>query len=98
MKAAPLSDVARLAIEDFRRAHPETLNAARASDLATAVELALLSAVRAERRACAAECTRRGELWQRTADQPGATEVARVEGQLRSNEALYLADLIATRA
>jgi hypothetical protein len=97
MKAAPLSDVARLAVEDFRRAHPEVLTAALASDLTTAVELALLSAVRAERRACAAECSRRGELWQRTTDQPGATEIARVEGQHRSNEALYLADLIATR-
>jgi hypothetical protein len=98
MKTAPLSDVARLAVEDFRRAHSGLLAPADASDLATAVELALLSAVRAERRACAAECTRRGELWQRAADQPGAAEAARLEGEHRANEALYLADLIATRA
>jgi hypothetical protein len=97
MKAAPLSDVARLATEEFRRAHPEVLTAALASHLTTAVEMALLSAVRAERRACAAECTRRGELWQRTADQPGVTEISRIESEHRANEALYLADSIATR-
>jgi hypothetical protein len=95
---APLSDVARVAAEDFRRAHPDAVPSALANELASAIELALLSAVRAERRACAAACARRGELWQRTADKPGANEAMRVEADHRANEALYLADLIAARA
>jgi hypothetical protein len=95
---APLSDVARVAVEDFRRAHPGAIPAALASELVSAVEMALLSAVRAERRACAAECARRGELWQRTADKPDSPERVRIEAEHRANEALVLADSIATRA
>ena len=95
---APLIDVARVAAEDFRRAHPDAIPPVLANDLAAAIEMALLSAVRAERRACVAECSRRGELWQRTADKPGTTELVRVEAEHRANEALVLADLIATRA
>jgi hypothetical protein len=95
--SAPLSDVARVAAEDFRRGRESVITAALARELAAAIELALLTAVRAERRACAAECTRRGELWQRTADQPETSEQMRVEADHRANEALYLGDLIATR-
>jgi hypothetical protein len=95
---APLADVARVALEDFRRAHPSSIPPALAGELAVAIELALLSAVRTERRECAAECTRRAGLWQRTADQPGANEVIRTEAQHRANEAAYLADLLATRS
>ena len=58
----------------------------------------LLTAVRAERRACAAECTRRAELWERTGDRPGAPEPVREEAVHRANEARYLADLLATRS
>jgi hypothetical protein len=96
-KSAPLSDVARVAAEDFRRGRESVISAALARELATAIELALLTAVRAERRACAAECTRRGELWQRTADQPETAAPIKAEADHRANEALYLGDLIATR-
>jgi len=54
--------------------------------------------VRDERRACAAECARRAELWERTGDRPGAAEPIREEGVHRANEARYLSDLIATRS
>ena len=97
MDAAPLSDVARVTAEDFRRGRESVISSALARELAAAIELALLTAVRAERRGCAAECMRRGELWQRTADQSGTSEQMRVEADHRANEALYLGDLIATR-
>ena len=97
MDSAPLSDVAWVAAEDFRRGRESVISSALARELAASIELALLTAVRAERRACAAECTRRGELWQRTADQPGTSEQMRSEADHRANEALYLGDLIATR-
>ncbi len=95
--SAPLGDVARVAAEDFRRGRESVISAALARELAAAIELALLTAVRAERRACAAECTRRGQLWQRTADQPETSELIKVEADHRANEALYLGDLLATR-
>jgi hypothetical protein len=97
MDAPPLADVARVAADDFRRAHQGLIGADLARELATAIELALLTAVRAERRVCAAECTRRGELWQRTAERPGIADHARLEAEHRANEALYLADAIAVR-
>jgi hypothetical protein len=97
MDAAPLSDVARVAAEDFRRGREWAITPALTRELAAAIELALLTAVRAERRACVAECTRRGELWQRAADQPDVSEPMRLEANHRANEALYLGDLIATR-
>jgi hypothetical protein len=96
---APLADVARVAAEDFRRAHPDAVpNSPAASELAAIIEMALLSAVRAERRECAAECARRGELWQKTAERPGVNDVLRIEAAHREKEARYLADLLATRA
>jgi hypothetical protein len=97
MDAAPLSDIAWVAAEDFRRGRESVISQALARELAAAIELALLTAVRSERRACAAECTRRGELWQRTADQPDTSEQMRLEADHRANESLYLGDLIATR-
>jgi hypothetical protein len=93
---ALISDLARVTAEDFRRAHPD-VSSALANDLAVAVELALLTAVRGERRECAAECTRRAELWRRTADKPDVTEPLRIEAEHREKEALYLADAIAVR-
>jgi hypothetical protein len=92
-----LSDVARVTVDDFRKGREATISLAIARDLAVAVELALLTAVRAERRACVAECTRRAELWERTAERPEAHEQARKEAVHRANEARYLADLLATR-
>lgn len=96
METLPLAAVARVTAEDFRLAH-EAIKPAVAAELASVIEIALLTAVRAERRACAEACTRRGELWQRTADRPGTTETMRAEADHRANEALYLADLIGTR-
>ena len=94
----PLSDIARVAADDFLRGHGALASSALARELATAIELALLTAVRAERRACAAECTRRGELWERTSERADTEGHARLEARHRANEARYLADLIATRA
>ena len=98
METLPLSAVARVAADDFRRGREALITPALATELAAAIDIALLTAVRAERRACAAECTRRGELWQRTSEKPGTTEFSRMEADCRANEALYIADLIATRA
>ena len=93
----PIADVARVTIDDFRRGREGSISAALARELADAVELALLTAVRGERRVCAAECARRGELWERTLDRPDTSEPLRKEAGHRANEARYLADLIATR-
>lgn len=98
MDAPSLADVARVAVDDFRRGHEDAIPPALARELAVAVELALLTAVRAERRACAAECARRADLWQRTAEKETTTPPVRLEAQHRTNEALYLADALATRA
>jgi hypothetical protein len=95
---APLTDVAHVAAEDFRRAHPQAISPAVARELASAIEIALLTAVRAERRECAAECTRRSDLWEQTADRPGTTDLLRLEAKHRGNEARYLTDVILTRA
>jgi len=95
---ASLADVARVTVDDFRKGREGIFNPALARELASAIELALLTAVRGERRACAAECTRRAELWERTGDRPGAPELVREEAKHRANEARYAADLIATRS
>jgi hypothetical protein len=97
-QTASLADVARVTVDDFLKGRAGSISAGLARELAVAVELALLTAVRGERRACAAECTRRGELWERTLDRPGTTEPMRREAEHRANEARYLADLLATRA
>jgi hypothetical protein len=93
----PIVDLARIAAESFRRAHSEIVSRAAVNELAGAIELALLMAVRAQRRECGAECKRRGEFWQKAAARPGATEDARLEAERGANEALYLADSIAVR-
>src|SRR5262245_55570891 len=95
---APLTDVARVAADDFRRGREALISPTLARELATTIELALLTAVRAERRTCAAVCDRRAELWERTGDRADASEHTRLEAEHRANEARYLADLIATRA
>lgn len=97
METLPLGAVARVAADDFRKGRDTVITPALAAELAEAIELALLTAVRAERRACTAECTRRAELWRKTAEKPDSHEPARLEAEHRANEALYLADLIATR-
>ena len=98
MEPAPLSAIARVAAQDFQREHGTLTGAAFAKELSNAIELALLTAVRAERRACAAACNRRGELWRRTADKKDIPELARLEAEHRANEAIYLADVLATRS
>jgi len=95
---ASLGDIARVTVHDFLKGREVVIGVALARELATAVELALLTAVRDERRACAAECTRRAELWERTGDRAGAPAPIREEAVHRANEARYLADLLATRS
>ena len=51
--------------------------------------------VRRERDRCVRICRRRAELWRKTSAAPGST-AAREEARARANEALYLADLLAT--
>lgn len=97
MESATLADIAKVTVDDFRRGREAALDPSFAQELTTAIELALLTAVRAERRACAAECTRRSELWQRTADRRDAPESVLHEARGRSNEEAYLADILATR-
>jgi hypothetical protein len=97
-KAVSLADVARVAVDDLRKGREAAIDGALARELAAAIELALLTAVRGERRACAADCTRRAELWERTLEAPATSEPLRQEAEHRANEARYLADLIATRA
>src|SRR5207237_1994950 len=62
-ETAPLADVARVAADDFRRGREAIISAALARALATAIELALVTVARAERRASRGECTRRAEPW-----------------------------------
>ena len=95
--ASLLSDLAKVSVEDFKKASGGALTAAMAADLAGIIEVALLTAVRDERRACVAECTRRAELWEKTGDQPGASALIRADARARAAEAHYLADLLATR-
>ncbi|HTV23088.1 MAG TPA: hypothetical protein VMG12_30575 [Polyangiaceae bacterium] len=96
MNDPSLSDMARLVAEDFRRHHDAHVDAAGMRELQNAIELALLTAVRNERRACAAECARRAELWERTEVDTTST-TPRVQAQSRANEARYLADLLHAR-
>jgi alkanesulfonate monooxygenase SsuD/methylene tetrahydromethanopterin reductase-like flavin-dependent oxidoreductase (luciferase family) len=99
MSETPVSllDVAQVAVEDFRRGSGRALTPDMAAELANVIELALLTAVRGERRAGAAECERRAELWERTGDKPDTSPMLRAEARARAAEARYLADLIAAR-
>src|SRR5262245_22712709 len=92
-----VTDIARVVADDFRKGREAIISPTVARELATAIELALLTAIRAERRACAAECGRRAELWERTGERADTPDLVRREGEHRANEARYLADLIATR-
>ena len=92
-----LSDVAKVTVDDFKKGRGGELTAAMTAELATVIELALLTAVRDERRECVAECTRRAELWERTGDKPDAAPPLRDEARARAAEARYLGDLLATR-
>jgi hypothetical protein len=97
MESPPLAAVARVAVDDFRRCHEATITPALAAELAVIVEVALLTAVREERRACAAECTRRALLWERTGERIETVEPLRRDAEARANEALVLADAITSR-
>ena len=97
MDAQALADTARVAADDFRRGKESLIGAALARELADAIEIALLTAVRAERRECVQECQRRAALWESTGGREGASEVIRQEARCRANEASYLADVLATR-
>jgi len=95
--ASLLSDLARVALDDFKKTSGGALTAAMAADLAGIIEVALLTAVRDERRVCVAECTRRAELWEKTGDKQDALTPLRAEARARAAEARTLADLLATR-
>jgi hypothetical protein len=97
MAAVSLSDLANVAVQDFKLGSGSAITPAMARELTTIIELALLTAVRDERRACIAECTRRGELWEKTAETLDLSAPLRGEAQSRANEARYLADLIVVR-
>ena len=92
-----LSDLARVAVDDFKKARGGDLPATLAADLAGIIEVSLLTAVREERRACVGVCTRRAELWEKTGDKPDTSGPLRDEARARAGEARYLADLLATR-
>lgn len=96
MNDPSLSDMARLVAEDFWRQNEAAIDAARMRDLTNAIELALLTAVRNERRACTAECARRAELWERT-ERDAPSSRLRIDAQCRANEARYLSDLLHSR-
>ena len=92
-----LSDLAKVAVEDFKKGRGGELTIAMTADLASIIEVALLTAVRDERRTCVSECSRRAELWQKTGDKPDASAPLRAEARARAAEAHYLGDLLATR-
>jgi hypothetical protein len=98
MSSNSLADLARVTAEDFARSARGALPSGLVPELAAALEIALLTAVREERRACAAECDRRAALWDGALERADASELARREAQSRGNEARYLADLITARA
>jgi hypothetical protein len=98
MTSISLADLARVTAEDFVRSARGRLPSGLVPDLAAALEIALLTAMREERRACVAECDRRAALWDGAFERADASEIARREAQSRGNEARYLADLIAARA
>ena len=95
--ASLLSDLAKVAVEDFKKGSGRELTAVMAADLASIIEVALLTAVRDERRACVAACTRRAELWEKTGDKPETSAPLRIEARARAAEAHYLGDVLATR-
>lgn len=97
MDAPSLSDLARVVAEDFQRRHEVQVDAAGLLQLRNAIELALLTAARGERRACIAECARRADLWEQTEQRRAALPAQRREAQCRANEARYLADLLQSR-
>ena len=92
-----VSDVAKVAVDDFKKAGGGAITPVMAADLASIIELALITAVRDERRTSVVECTRRAELWEKTGDKLEATAPLRAEARARASEARYLGDLIATR-
>lgn len=96
MNDPSLSDMAQLVAEDFRRKNDARVDGASIRELQSAIELALLTAARNERRACSAECARRAELWERT-ERDATSTVPHLEAQSRANEARYLADLLHSR-
>ena len=92
-----MADLARVAVDDFRRGKESLIDIALVRELANAIEIALLTAVREERRACVKECQRRAALWESTVGSDGVSELIRQEARCRGNEASYLADALATR-
>ena len=84
-------------MDDFKKVSGGALTPAMSADLAAIIEVALLTAVRDERWASVAECTRRAELWEKASDKQDVSAPLRAEARARAVEARYLADLLATR-
>jgi uncharacterized protein YgbK (DUF1537 family) len=97
MDAQTMANIARVAADDFRRGKESFIEPALVRELADAIEIALLTAVREERRHCVKECQRRAALWETTVGRDGVSEPMRQEARCRGNEAAYLADTLATR-
>jgi hypothetical protein len=97
MDAQAMADIARVAADDFQRGKESFIDARLMRELASAIEIAVLTAVRGERRDCVMECQRRAALWESTAGREGVAEPMRQEARCRGNEASYLADALASQ-
>ena len=86
--------LARFVSEDFARAHAPGFTEALRRDLAVHLELALRTAIRTERSACVAECTRRRDLWSSYEGRDEVPSSLRAEARQRANEAPHLVDAL----
>jgi hypothetical protein len=77
--------------------YPAALDPAMRDHLAGRIEALLVTAMAAEREACAELCARRQALWERTENDPATVEVMRAEARFRGNEAAYLSDALRER-
>ena len=61
------------------------------------LEAVVESEIVRERKRCVALCEQRAALWQKTSGTSSNAQAARDEGRARSNEAEYLADVLAVQ-
>lgn len=86
--------LATLVAAEFVEAHPGSINDVQRDQLIQRIEITLRRAMRQEREACAALCSRRHTLWESTESRADAPEILRQEARFRANEAAYLADAL----
>lgn len=94
MEDLSLEVLATVVAEKFGDSYGGVINAVMREDLARRVERALREALAADRKAAAALCLARQDLWVATEARPTSTEHLRAEARSRANEAAYLADAI----